>query len=150
MNHNETCFCAKRTVEFRSDFESDVVAKIYCPACVERAPEEAVIFELCDPGEFAGLWGVVYNKGELKRLDPHYRETDDYFYSLLISGVCGPAIAREYKKTGLCRIFGFKHGADAQRAESTLNRPQEALAEEEGAKRRSAKKRPAKKTKKRR
>ena len=131
MNHKETCLCTKRTLEFRSEFESDVVARIYCPACVDRAPGDAVIFDLCEPGEFEGIWGVIYNKGELKRLDPHFRDSDDYYLSLLISGTCGPTIARDYGKGGLCRIFGFKHGADTARKESALSGPEEALVDKE-------------------
>ena len=129
MTHKETCFCTKRTVEFRSDFEGDTVAKIYCPACVERAPGEAIVFELCEPGEYEGVWAVLYNKGELKRLDPHFRDSDEYFLSLLISGTCGPSIARDYKKSGLCRIFGYKHGPDTRWKESSLPATEEALAE---------------------
>jgi hypothetical protein len=131
MNNKETCFCGKRTVEFRSEFKGDVVSMLYCPDCVDRAPSDAIIFELCEPGDYAGIWAMLYNKGELKRLDEHFRDNDAYYLSLLISGVCGPSIAREYTKTGLCRIFGFKHGADAARRESTLNAAEEAVAEDE-------------------
>lgn len=108
MTHQETCLCKKRTLDFSSQFESDTVAALFCPDCVERAPSDALVFELCEPGQFMGLWGVRYNRGELKRLDPWYRDSDDYYLSLLISGTCGPKVAREYKTGGLCRIFGFK------------------------------------------
>jgi hypothetical protein len=45
-------------------------------------------------------------------LDPHYRDTDDYFVSLLGSGVCGPLLATDYRKGGLCRILGPKTDPD--------------------------------------
>lgn len=115
MKHQEKCLCGTRTLTFRSDFPSDVVAKIYCPACVDRAPDEAIIFDLCEPGQFAGTWGIRYGSGELKRLDPHFRDTEDYYLSLLISGTCGPEIARSYGQTGLCRIFGLKRRPDDDR-----------------------------------
>lgn len=111
MHTKETCLCTKRVLDFRSEFDGDVVTKIYCPECVDRAPGDAIIFELCEPGEYSGVWAVLYNKGELKRLDEHYRDSNDYYLSLLISGVCGPSIARDYTKGGLCRIFGFKGSA---------------------------------------
>ena len=110
LEHQETCQCKKRTVAFTSEFESDVVTKIYCPECVRKAPGDAIVFELCEPGEYNGTWAVSYNKGELKRLDPHFRDDDDYFLSLLIAGTVGPKIARSYRMGGLCRIFGFKNG----------------------------------------
>lgn len=121
MKHQETCLCAKNTVEFTSEFQGDVVTKLYCPTCVSKAPGSAIIFELCEPGVFQGIWGVDYNKAELARLDTKaYRNEDDYFLSLLISGACGPTIARSYKQGGLCRIFGFKHGPNAMKLESKL------------------------------
>jgi len=113
MTHQETCLCAERQLDFRSDFDGDVVTRIFCPRCVDRAPADAVIFDLCEPGQYAGTWAVQYNAGELKRLDPAFRPAEDYFLSLLISGACGPEIARNYKKTGLCRIFGLKGGTGA-------------------------------------
>lgn len=136
IKHDETCLCKKRTLEFRSDFKSDVVTKIYCPECVERAPDDAIIFELCEPGEYSGAWGVRYNKGELKRLDKKaFRDTDDYYLSLLVSDVCGPVIAGDYKKGGLCRVFGFKKGPDADREEAGLSEPEKDIAREKPKKR---------------
>ncbi len=122
MTHKETCLCKKRTVEFRSDFAGDVVTKIYCPACVDRAPGDAIVFELCEPSEYAGRWAVLYNRSELRRLDPAFRESDDYFLSLLISGTCGPTIAGAYGSAGLCRIFGYKdaNGNGAERPHDSL------------------------------
>lgn len=108
LEHQETCHCTKRTLEFTSEFESDVVTKVFCPECVKNAPEDAIVFELCEPGEYNGTWAVRYNKGELRRLDPAFRDEDDYYLSLLISGTVGPKIARNYRMGGLCRIFGFK------------------------------------------
>lgn len=136
IKHDETCLCKKRTLEFRSDFKSDVVTKIYCPACVERAPDDAIIFELCEPGEYNGTWGVRYNKGELKHLDKKaFRDTDDYYLSLLVSDVCGPVIAGDYKKGGLCRVFGFKKGPDAEKRRSGLSEAKEDVAQEKPKKR---------------
>ncbi len=132
MNTQETCLCSKRTLTFTSQFNGDVVTRIFCPECVDRAPDDAIVFDLCEPGEFAGTWGVQYNAGELKRLDPAFRDRDDYFLSLLISGVCGPEIARSYGKSGLCRIFGFKGRSRGEAAaESELGGNQEVLAAEE-------------------
>lgn len=127
----ETCQCTKRSLEFSSQFEGDVVSNIYCPECLERAPGDAIVFELCDPGEYAGVWGVRYNRGELKRLDQAWRDSDDYYLSLLISGVCGPTIARDYRRGGLCRILGFIHGPSEEMAESSLNGNQRLIADEE-------------------
>lgn len=109
MLTHQTCLCAKRTIEFTSDFVGEV-AKIYCPTCVSKAPESAISFELCEPGELQGIWAVDYNKSELKRLDPHFRDSEDYYVSLLGSGVCGPKLATDYR-TGLCRIMGSKSAA---------------------------------------
>ncbi|MBI4457420.1 hypothetical protein HY633_00465 [Candidatus Uhrbacteria bacterium] len=127
----ETCLCTKRSLEFTSQFAGDVVSSVYCPECVERASDDTIVFELCEPGEFAGVWGVRYNRGELKRLDEAFRDADDYFLSLLISGVCGPAIARDYRRGGLCRILGFIHGPSEEMAESALNGNQRVIADEE-------------------
>jgi hypothetical protein len=131
MTHQETCLCAKRQLVFRSEFAGDTVTKIYCPECVDRAPDDAIIFDLCEPGEFAGTWGVQYNVAELKRLDPAFRPADDYFLSLLISGTCGPEAARSFKKHGLCRIFGFKKGPAAGETGSALNGSDAIVAAEE-------------------
>ncbi|MFA6603888.1 MAG: hypothetical protein WCT10_03550 [Patescibacteria group bacterium] len=113
MEHTERCLCGQRELVFTSEFKGDTVTKIYCPDCVNRAPGDAIIFELCESGEFSGIWGVVYNRGELKRLDAAFRDQDEYFLSLLISGTCGPKIARSYGAAGLCRIFGFKSSSTA-------------------------------------
>ncbi len=107
---HETCSCAKRTIEFATEFKGDVVAKVYCPTCVSRAPGSAIHFELCEPGELQGIWAVDYDKAELKRLDPHFRDDDSYFVSLLGSGACGPKLVTDYR-TGLCRIMGTKNAA---------------------------------------
>ena len=131
MTHKETCLCTKRELVFRSEFAGDTVTKIYCPECVDRAPGDAIIFDLCEPGEFSGTWGVRYNAAELKRLDPAFRPTDDYFLSLLISGTCGPEAARSYKKHGLCRIFGFKQGSADAEIGSTLSGAGQIIAAEE-------------------
>jgi len=131
MTHKETCLCTKRELVFRSEFDGDTVTKIYCPECVDRASDDAIIFDLCEPGEFAGTWGVRYNAAELKRLDPAFRQTDDYFLSLLISGACGPEAARSYKKHGLCRIFGFKRGPTTAGLESALDGAGPVIAAEE-------------------
>lgn len=121
MKLHETCLCTKFTVDFASEFDGDVVTKLYCPTCVSRAPETALVFELCEPGMYQGVWAVDYNRGELKRLDPHFRDTDDYYISLLASNTCGPTIARDYKRGGLCRIFGMKEGPDERHRLRTLN-----------------------------
>ncbi len=132
MTRQESCLCAKRSLRFNSDFDGEVVTKIYCPDCVGRAPDEAIVFDLCEPSEYAGTWGVHYNAGELKRLDPAFRDRDDYYLSLLISGVCGPEIARSYGKAGLCRIFGFKgRSPDEAGAGATLGGKEEVIATEE-------------------
>jgi len=122
LEHQETCLCKKRTLDFTSDFDSDVVTKVFCPECAAQAPEDAIVFELCEPGEFNGTWAVKYNKGELKRLDPAFRDDDDYYLSLLIAGTVGPKIARNYRMGGLCRIFGFKgEGPDRESEERMLD-----------------------------
>jgi hypothetical protein len=121
MTHEETCLCTKRHLIFTSDFTGDTVTRIFCPTCVERAPDDAIIFDLCESSEFRGTWGVVYNRSELKRLDDAFRDTDDYYLSLLISGTCGPKIVRDYGKTGLCRVFGFKRGPSERTNEAALN-----------------------------
>lgn len=121
IEHNERCKCTKHELEFTSEFDKDVVTKVFCPDCVADAPDEAIIFELCEPGEFNGMWGVLYNKAELKDIDSAYRDADDYFLSLLISGTVGPKIARNYRMGGLCRIFGYKgRGPDVQAKEIPL------------------------------
>lgn len=128
MKHFETCYCTKQTLEFKSEFEGDTVTKIYCPTCSSRAPGNAVMFQLCEPGEYFGMWGVEYNKAELEKFDNHFRDTDDYYTSLLISGVCGPVIANDYTTGGLCRIFGMKHGPDMANAEKDLPQFEEDIA----------------------
>lgn len=121
IEHNERCKCTKHELEFTSEFDRDVVTKVFCPECVIDAPDDAIIFELCEPGEFNGMWGVLYNKAELKDIDSAYRDADDYFLSLLISGTVGPKIARNYQMGGLCRIFGYKgRGPDVQAREIPL------------------------------
>ena len=131
MTFPETCFCTKRQLAFRSDFDGDTVTRIFCPECVDRAPADAIIFDLCEPGKFAGTWAVQYNPAELKRLDPAFRHADDYYLSLLISGACGPEIARSYGQSGLCRIFGFKKGPGDLEAEADLAGRQEIIAADE-------------------
>jgi hypothetical protein len=134
MKHQETCLCAKHTLEFTSEFQGDVVTKIYCPHCVDRAPDDAIVFELCEPGELAGVWGVLYNRGELERLDRAFRDADDYYLSLLISGVCGPSVIKTHYRGGggICRIFGFKsQGPDRTASESSLSGHQHAIADDE-------------------
>ena len=121
IEHNEKCKCTKHELEFTSEFDKDVVTKIFCPECIVDSPGEAIVFELCEPGKYNGMWAVLYNKAELKSLDPAYRDEDDYFLSLLISGTVGPKIARNYRMGGLCRIFGFKgRSPDVQTREITL------------------------------
>lgn len=133
MRHVETCHCTKRTLEFSSEFEGDVVTKIWCPDCITSAPDDAIVFELCEPGEYAGVWGLKYNAGELKRLDPRaFRDTDDYYLSLLISGTVGPIVVKtHYRSGGYCRILGFNHGPSTAAAELMLAGKDRALADQE-------------------
>ncbi|KPJ85347.1 hypothetical protein AMJ57_03400 [Parcubacteria bacterium SG8_24] len=130
MTHNETCYCKKRELVFRSDFGVDTVTQLYCPDCVDRSPEDAIIFEMCEPNEYHGVWGVLYNRTMLKELDDHFRDNDDYYLSLLISGTVGPEIARKYGEAGLCRIIGFKYGPDRSWSEAAIFGTDQKLADE--------------------
>jgi len=78
MIHEETCLCTRRTLRFASTFGTDVVTQLYCPKCIDRAAEDAIIFEMCEPSMYAGHWGILYNAGELKRLDAHFIASEDY------------------------------------------------------------------------
>lgn len=118
-------------LDFRSDFGENVVTALYCPKCTDRAPGNALIFDLCEPGEVAGTWAVEYNPGMLKHLDTNFHDDDGYYLSLLISGMCAPEVIRtHYRGGGVCRIVGFKHGPDVSREESTLSSKEHQLAEE--------------------
>ena len=109
MHHKETCFCKTHTLDFHSDFGADVVDGLYCPKCSDRAPKDAVMFELCEPGELAGIWGVRYNTAELTRLDPHFSDSENYFLGLLIGFKAAPDVVRSYYRDGgLCRVIGVK------------------------------------------
>ena len=119
IEHTEKCKCTKQELEFTSEFDRDVVTKIFCPACVIDAPDNAIIFELCEPGKYNGTWGVLYNKAELKNADSAFRDDDDYYLSLMISGTVGPKIARDFRMGGLCRIFGFKGSGPTRHSSET-------------------------------
>lgn len=146
MTHKETCNCARRSLDFASAFDGDTVTRLYCPDCVNQAPPDAVVFELCDDPKRAGIWAVAYNAGELKRLDPGFRDSDDYYLSLLIAGTCGPKAVSMSAKTALCRVLGMKRGPDMALMESTLSGKEAAWLEREDATERATDK-PVKPTK---
>lgn len=115
MIHKETCLCNSKTVRFQSSFGADVVTQLYCPRCVDRASGDTIVFEMCEPSLYRGHWGIRYNDVELRRLDPAFRDSEDYYLSLLISGQACPEMAVHYGEGGLCRIVGFKYGPGEER-----------------------------------
>ncbi len=88
MEFTKKCFCKKSEEEFSSnrELEESSVTQFFCPDCSNRAPETAILFEVEDvPGKL-GVYGVIWNKAELKRMDPEFRDEEDYYEDLLLSG----------------------------------------------------------------
>lgn len=85
---SKKCFCKKREEEFSSNraLEESSITQFFCPDCSNRAPDEAILFEVEDiPGKL-GVYGITWNKAELRRMDLDFRDEEDYYGGLLSEG----------------------------------------------------------------
>jgi len=88
MEFTKKCFCKKSEEVFSSNrgLEESSITQFFCPDCSNRAPDEAMLFEIEDvPGKL-GVYGAVWNRAELKRMDPDFRDERDYYESLVMDG----------------------------------------------------------------
>lgn len=110
------CFCKKREENFSSnrDLNETVVTQFFCPDCSNRAPDEAVLFEVEDvPGKL-GVYGIDWNESELRRLDPNFSDDLDYYEDLITSGGLTLACLAKDEKTPV--FWGWKREDDLTEA----------------------------------
>lgn len=112
MEFTKKCFCKKTQEEFSSnrDLGESAVTQFFCPDCSGRAPDNAILFAVEDvPGKL-GVYGVTWNPAELKRMDPEFRDEDDYYEDLLVSGAVTLKCLADEEKTPV--IWGKKSEDD--------------------------------------
>lgn len=76
-----TCFCKKTDIKFYSpaNYGGDIIARVYCPLCSDRAPEEALMIRVDGVPRHNGLYGIDWNQGTLKYLDPSFKDLEDWY-----------------------------------------------------------------------
>lgn len=112
MDFKKKCFCKKTEEEFSSNrgLEESSITQFFCPDCSNRAPDEAMLFEVEDvPGKL-GVYGAVWNKAELKRMDPDFRDEEDYYEDLVMDGGLTLKCLADEEKTPV--IWGRKQEDD--------------------------------------
>lgn len=110
------CFCKKVEEKFSSSqgFGESSVTQFFCPDCSNRAPDEATLFEVEDvPGKL-GVYGVDWNQAEMKKIDPEFRDDDDYYEELLTGG--GLTLECLAKEEKIPVIWGRKREDDLAEA----------------------------------
>ena len=88
MEFTKKCFCKKTEEKFVSNLElgGSSVTQFFCPDCSNRASDDAMLFEVEDVPGHLGVYAVTWNGAELKRMDSNFRDEEDYYEDLLISG----------------------------------------------------------------
>ncbi len=102
------CFCKKTEEKFVSgkDFGANVITQFFCPDCSNRAPDDAILFEVEDvPGKL-GVYGIDWNIAEMKRTDPEFRDEVEYYENLLMNGDVTLADLHKEEKTPV--VWGRK------------------------------------------
>lgn len=76
-----TCFCRKTNLKFRSlaNYSAEIITRLYCPKCVDRAPEEALLIRVFKTPKNDGLYALDWNQGVLKYLDPKFRDQESWY-----------------------------------------------------------------------
>lgn len=78
------CHCTDHRITFRvdQDLDHNIVTELYCPDCLDEAPEDTVIIEMTGIDQLVGLWGVTFNRYVLEALDKNYDDSDQYLADL--------------------------------------------------------------------
>lgn len=80
MTFTKKCFCAGKEVSFDAHFGFDTsVDAVFCPECVDRAPNEAFIVQVSDPTEMVGFYAVNPNQAVLEEVDATFEDTSWYY-----------------------------------------------------------------------
>ncbi len=120
------CFCHSQNVPFRSsrDFDAHVIARVYCPTCVDRSPAEALLLRVSGTHGRDGVYGIDWNQGYLLEKDPGFRDEEPYYKSLVESG----GVVSNFVPEGALRsvsVIGIKAYLPAEE-EAVPKRPRKA------------------------
>ncbi len=112
-----TCFCKKSNVKFRSPagYGAEIIARLYCPFCSDRAPEEALFIEVNGVPKKNGLYAIAWNQGVLKYMEPDFHDQELWYRHFfgkkkLIFDFIPPQ--NGHTKKSLYEIIGIKEEVD--------------------------------------
>jgi hypothetical protein len=76
-----TCFCKKSNIRFRSPagFGAEIIARVFCPFCCDRAPEEALFIRVEGMPRKTGLYAIDWNQGVLKYMAPDFHDHEHWY-----------------------------------------------------------------------
>lgn len=85
---SKRCHCGTRSVPFwsRGDLDEHAVAQVFCPHCVDRAPEEVLDVVVTGIQGWSGVYAIDWNQAYLAETDPAFRDTERYYRELFGSG----------------------------------------------------------------
>jgi hypothetical protein len=66
------CHCGDGELTFRSEagYTEQVVERLYCPVCADRAAATDTMIRVSTNPDKLGIWGVGLNEASLKLMDP--------------------------------------------------------------------------------
>lgn len=76
-----TCFCKKSNIKFRSanNYGASIIARVYCPHCSKRAPEEALFIKVNGVPKKDGIYAIDWNQGILKYMAPGFHDHEHWY-----------------------------------------------------------------------
>ena len=72
MQFSKSCYCRQQTVTFEA--AADLVDAVFCPACVDRAPEEAFYVKTD-----YGYYGINPNQSVWANMDERFKDAAYYY-----------------------------------------------------------------------
>lgn len=105
------CYCQRNGVRFQcqNKFDATSIDVLYCPECSEFAARDTLLINL----EVAfdtplGIWGIKFNNQALKKQDPKFVESRDYFIDLFKDKKCTFEFIAQKPKKYRYSIIGLK------------------------------------------
>ncbi|KKU13206.1 MAG: hypothetical protein UX17_C0024G0002 [Parcubacteria group bacterium GW2011_GWC2_45_7] len=109
-----TCFCKRTNIKFRSpaNFGAEIIARVYCPRCSDRAPCEALLIHVEGvPGKI-GIYAIDWNQGALQYLDPKFHNHEHWYENFFGKRKLIFNFIPEKTKGSLYTVHGLKEEVD--------------------------------------
>lgn len=127
------CFCKKESVNFscRPEFNENAITNLYCPECSEQASNGALLVKITAIPGMIGIWGIDFNKEVLKKIDPDFKDDEDYLENVFEKKCSFEKIPKRTSQA-FYEILGIKSNLKHHKGEDTLSGPDRKMIQKGG------------------